>query len=205
MSDRCSTAIVIALTGLAAILLFWAVVLLAALGHFNASVLAPSESTFLQYWYAFVGAVFGTAFTLGGVFITRRMKEREARAKLVERIRFNRERLEQVRGYLANNTVPSFPLDTTGLIIWLHSSSGLLKQQLIDDIDGHRYQLDHIHNKMQMVFSYFSSRCAGHAGNAIPASAVNDAVQFAAQLGLTQQLDAEIIRGAEIMKRIEGL
>lgn len=157
-----------------------------------------------QYWYAFISAAFGALFTLAGFFLGRRLREKEAKIKLAERIEFNCKRMEEIRVRFLGTDMPSFTLDTAGMVIWLHTASGVMKSELVNDIDGYRYQLDHIAEKLRLVQTAF---CVDMATNP---EKIDEALQkvrlkYEPSLGVVRHIDTEVIRGRELIKRIQGV
>jgi hypothetical protein len=200
-SISAATALAVALSAFAGIGLFWAAVLLAAISQNTASI--PKMNSTIDLTNAFVGAVFGTAFTLAGYFFARFLKAKAAKKKLAEIIEFNCQRLEQIRDYLTQGGVPNFPLDTVGMVVWLHSASGIIKEPLLSEIDGYRFQLNHIGNKVDMLYTAFSVRSPDSPKRV--GLAIQRVTSLASILGLCPQIETELVRGRELIKRIQGI
>jgi hypothetical protein len=110
-----------------------------------------------ELWYASLGALIGSgvALIIAHFDGKRRTKRERATAKqaLMERLEFNGTRITQMLGQFSSGVeVPNYPLDTTGIIVWLTLSYDVLNGELIKDINWHRYQLDHLNTKLHTYY-----------------------------------------------------
>jgi hypothetical protein len=53
--------------------------------------------------------------------------------------------------------ISNFTLDSLSLVRWIDRADGALSHQVLRDIDVLRYQIEHIENKMQMLYSIASN------------------------------------------------
>src|SRR5712664_3458536 len=105
-----------------------------------------------EYWFAFLGALLGA---LTAIWLTKRQDaERKYLAKkaLADRLHFNAERATQMLGQFGSGSCPNYLFDTTGIIIWLTRAADIMDEQLITDINWHRYQLDHLNAKLSVYY-----------------------------------------------------
>jgi hypothetical protein len=108
-----------------------------------------------DYWFALIGAGLGAWIAIK---LTEQQKK-EIRKIEIERIRtelitaldFNLDLAEKAMEWLNKEGMPSFTLDTTKLAHLTLEAYGFLDPQLIKDIDWHRYQLDHITEKLSAM------------------------------------------------------
>jgi hypothetical protein len=158
----------------------------------------PSFFAFFDY-YAFVGAIFGMFFTLSGIWFGSYLRSRRSREKLVERIQFNSDRLNQIIEYFQNGGLPNFTLDTPGLVVWLHSSADVIDKTLSEDIDWYRYQLDHIKIKLDIIYNK-----TGYDFN--DPEKMNEALKASLRLALgfdlISHMRQELVRGENLQKRL---
>ena len=127
----------------------------ACLSHLDYSWLGERK----DYWLLFLGAVIGALVTVALAkheFKKAELRElRLSRDALLERLLFNEDRAVQMLALFAEAKLqPDFNLDTTGIIIWLSRSSGILTPETIKAINWHRYQLDHINSKLALFQLY---------------------------------------------------
>jgi len=63
--------------------------------------------------------------------------------------------IEQLEGVYKPNAagVPNYTLDSISLVRLIDRADGVMPPKLLRDIDGLRYQIGHIENKMQMLYS----------------------------------------------------
>lgn len=108
------------------------------------------------------GAVIGTVFSIGIAYLIYRYKYRKehllAKNALMERILFNDDRAVQMLHIFSVGRCPNFPLDTTGIIIWLGRSADILSSDAINEVNWHRYQLDHVNMKLSALYQIISER-----------------------------------------------
>ena len=117
---------------------------------------------FKNYWYAGIGALIGFIITLYVSNIRRARKINKdknlAKEALINRLTFNNDRILQMLGQFGGGKeTPNYLFDTTGIIIWLSLSSELFSEQLISDINWHRYQLDHLNSKLSTYYLTIST------------------------------------------------
>ena len=110
-----------------------------------------------ELWYAFCGALLGSgvALIIAHLDNKRRTKHERTAAKkaLMERLEFNGTRITQMLGQFGSGVeVPNYPLDTTGIVVWLTLSYDVLDGDLVKDINWHRYQLDHLNTKLHTYY-----------------------------------------------------
>jgi hypothetical protein len=121
-----------------------------------------------DYLFLLFGVIFGALVTVwwaGHEYRKSRLRElRLARDALLERLQFNDDRVVQMLDFFAQGKLsPDFALDTTGIIIWLSRSSGILTSETIKAVNWHRYQLDHINNKLSLFHLIKATGAAGSA------------------------------------------
>jgi hypothetical protein len=144
---------------LSLILLFWAVVFVSAIsGNGAHSILKPDGFMhhlldLWQYWYGFVGALFGAFLALAWERKKREEKQKESLAKLRGILVRNSELMVEILKWILPGGKPNFTLDTLGLNLWIAASSGIIDDDLLDDLDKYRYQLDHINTKLAIFYS----------------------------------------------------
>ncbi|MBC2603752.1 hypothetical protein [Puniceicoccus vermicola] len=111
----------------------------------------------VQIWYAFLGAALGSIFAIiisWRIQVSHRKKESQlAKEALVERLKFNNDRALQMMEIFGKHGWPNMSFDTTGIIIWLSRVAGILEGQLLQDVNWHRYQLDHINDKLTIYWN----------------------------------------------------
>lgn len=109
-----------------------------------------------QIWYAVFGALIGSAIA---IVITRWSDKRQfharqtvARNALIERLTFNNQRVVDMLKWFDDGGDPNFLLDTTGIIVWLTLAEDIIPQPLFEQVNWHRYQLDHINAKLAVYY-----------------------------------------------------
>jgi len=152
-------ALAIAISALVGVGIFWAAALLSVIYKTSSSaVLVPSDfwGNFCagwQYWYGFVGALFGAAIALAYDRRKKKDSQRVALAKLREILVRNSGLMAEVLKWIIPGGKPNFTLDTLGLNLWIAASAGVIDPDVLRDLDGHRYQLEHINTKLTIFYS----------------------------------------------------
>ena len=109
-----------------------------------------------NYWYAAVGAFFGTGLVLLIDYFHRKSKKKEAVKALIKCIEHNNHLMVLAQNYFEGGGKPYFPLDPEGMNLWLSKAGDILKPEVSKLIDEHRYEIEHINNKMIMFGSSIS-------------------------------------------------
>lgn len=124
----------------------------------------PQKPMAPDYLNAFIGAVFGTASSVGLAYVIyimeRRRERKSAKKALMDGLRFNDDRAVQMLGQFAVGVTPNYQFDTAGLIIWISRSEGLFNDKLVRAINWHRYQMDHA-NTILATYYVFARLTSG--------------------------------------------
>ncbi len=157
------TALAVAISAFGLIALFWALVLMAVVAERPEKIPEHWIFAIKDNYFMIGGAVLGTISTVLLTIYEYRKKIREdrlvARSALLAALRFNDDRATQMLGQFAQGAIPNYQFDTTGLIIWLSRSSDLFEKDVLEKINWHRYQLDHLNT--QLTTFYVFARCCG--------------------------------------------
>lgn len=128
---------------------------------------------------ALVGAAIGTYM---GVFVSNRQfakteKERkiEVLNGLAESLAFNSNRSGNLLNEFRNNQkIATFRFDTASLHGWIMRSHGVLTKELLEELNWHWYQLDHINQKLSIVTSRLIETDYSDSDKAALSSAIGD-------------------------------
>lgn len=123
------------------------------------TLINPEFFTFKDFFYACLGALIGSGIALyiSSILRTRKINKDKKLAKeaLIDRLKFNNARaLQMLSQFSGIKEIPNYLFDTTGIIIWLSLSSELFSKQLIEKINWHRYQLDHLNSKLSVYYLF---------------------------------------------------
>lgn len=122
-------------------------------------IVKPEFFTFKDFFYACLGALIGSciALCISSILRTRKINKDKklAQKALIDRLKFNNDRaLQMLSQFNDVKEIPNYLFDTTGIIIWLSLSSELFSKQLIEKINWHRYQLDHLNSKLSIYYLF---------------------------------------------------
>lgn len=110
-----------------------------------------------DYWYATISALIGVLLGIGwSESRYRRMaveRAKAARAGLVASLVGNRDLAVQAKGQIENKNFPNYSFDVASLIRWIDRAHDSLPAETLRQVDGLRFQLEHVSNKMQMLYS----------------------------------------------------
>jgi hypothetical protein len=112
-----------------------------------------------DYWYAIVSAVIGS---LIGIWWARREFQKQVRVvnekvrlSILSSLSFSKERAIQARNQLQKSRMPNYPLDGSRLSSLIVQARGCLNDELLSQLDEHRYDLEHITSKLGIVNDYY--------------------------------------------------
>ena len=126
------------------------------------TLIKPEFFTAKDSFYACLGALIGSgiALCISSILRTRKTNKDKKSAKeaLIDRLKFNNDRaLQMLRQFNDIKETPNYLFDTTGVIIWLSLSSKVFSKQLIEEINWHRYQLDHLNSKLSTYYLFMAN------------------------------------------------